>query len=102
MGNYKDPRTRVSSISFRPRGVDDPNANALWDLMTGVEIGDRVQLTTQHVGGGGFTGEYFFVEGIRYEARGMTALYPDITCELEVSPAAYYDYNPFGTVDGTP
>ncbi len=102
VGNYKDPKTRVSSISFRPRAVDDPTAGALWDLMVGVEIGDRVQLTTQHVGGGGFNGEYFFVEGIRYEASGMNAAFPNITLELEVSPQSYYDYNPFGTVDGTP
>ncbi len=102
VGNYKDPKTRVSSITFRPRAVDDPTAGALWDLMVGVEIGDRVQLTTQHVGGGGFSGEYFFVEGIRYEASGMNAAFPNITLELEVSPQSYYDYNPFGTVDGTP
>ncbi len=31
----------------------------------------------------------------------MTDLYPDITCDLEVSPVSYYTVNPFGTVDGT-
>ncbi len=43
----------------------------------------------------------FYVEGIRYEARGARPEYHDITLELDVSPSSYFAYNPFGTVDGT-
>ncbi len=100
VGNYAQPKTVVSVIQFRTRSPEDVTGPALWEIITEVEIGDRVQLETTHVGGGGFS-EYFFVQGIRYEARGMTDDYPDVTCELEVIPASYYDYNPFGTVDGT-
>ncbi len=100
VGNYKDPSTRVSVIRFRPRAPADPTSEALWDLVCGVEIGDRVHLNTSHVGGGGFD-EFFYVEGIRYEARGARPEYHDITLELDVSPSSYFAYNPFGTVDGT-
>ncbi len=102
VGNYKDPKNRVSTIQFKSRAADgsDVTAPALWDLVTQVEIGDRIHLTTSHVGGGGFN-EYLYVEGIRYDAKGATDQYPDITCELELSPASFFDYNPFGTTDGT-
>lgn len=100
VGNYKDPKTRVSLLRFRPRGPEDVTAPALWDLMCGVEIGDRIHLTTTHVGGGSFD-EYLYVEGIRYEARGAADAYHDITLELELSPSSFFDYNPFGTADGT-
>ncbi len=100
VGNYKDPKTRVSIIKFRPRAPNDPTAQALWDLVCDVEIGDRVHLKTQHVGGGGFD-EMFYVEGIRYEARGARPEYHDLTLELDVSPSSFFAYNPFGTVDGT-
>ncbi len=100
VGNYAAPSTRVSVITFRPRAPNDPTGPALWDLVCGVEIGDRVHLQTTHAGGGGFD-EMFFVEGIRYEARGARPEYHDITLELDVSPSSYFAYNPFGTVDGT-
>ncbi len=100
VGNYAEPKTVVSVIEFRTRSPEDVTGPALWEIMTEVEIGDRVYLETTHVGGGGF-GEYFFVQGIRYEASGMQADFHDVTMELEVIPASYYDYNPFGTVDGT-
>lgn len=98
VGNYKDPKTRVSLLRFRPRGPEDPTAPALWDLMCGVELGDRVHLETGHPDAGGFD-EYFYVEGIRYAARGARDTYHDVTLELDVSPASFFAYNPFGTVD---
>lgn len=100
VGNYKDPKTRVSTLTFRPRGPEDVTAPALWDLMCGVELGDRIHLTTSHVGGGSFD-EYLYVESIRYQASGATSTYHDITLELELSPSSFFDYNPFGTADGT-
>jgi len=100
--NYAYPRTRVSQITFRPRGPEQIGAEPLWDLMCRVEIGDVVRLTVElpGVGDGGFD-EDFFVEGIHYNASPARLDMHDITLELDVSPRSYFSYNPFGDFDDT-
>jgi len=94
VGNYKNPHTRVQTLRFRSRSVDSVGGPALWALMCGVELGDVITLTTGHMGGGGF-GEDFYVEQIRYQAQPMRADMPNIVLELEVSPATFYEHNPW-------
>lgn len=97
--NFSVPQSRVTQITFRPRGSNQIGASALWDLMCGVEIGDLITLYTDHPGGfGGFAND-FFVEGIHYDAAPMRPDIHDITLELDVTPRAYYDSNPFGSWD---
>lgn len=96
VGNFKDPKTRVQTLRFVSRGPTAVGAAALWRLMTQVELGDVITLTTGHVGGGGFD-ENFFVEQIRYAAQPARRDMHEITLELEVSPESFYAYNPFGT-----
>jgi len=91
--NYKNPRNRISKLTFRSLPPDSPNGAALWALLCGIEISDIVHVTTSHPGGGGFD-EDFYVEGIHYEAR-VNPDYPDLTLTLDVSPKAYYDTDPF-------
>jgi len=100
VGNYKDPKTRCQTLRFQARGPDGVGVAALWDLMTRVELGDVVTLTTGHVGGGGFS-EDFFVEQIRYAAQPGRQDMLAITLELEVSPRTFYSHNPFGDWDDT-
>ena len=92
--NYKNPRTRVKTIRFRSQLPSTTTGAATWNLMCGIEIGDIVALTTTHVGGGGFN-ESFYVEGLHYTAAPLNASYHDVTLDVDVSPAAYYDTNPF-------
>ncbi len=100
--NFFEPRTRLSKLVFRPVGLSHPNATALWALMTGVEIGDVITVTTTHPGGGGFDGEDFYVEGIHYDAdTSGGANFTNVTLELDVSPRSYFDSNPFGSRDDT-
>jgi hypothetical protein len=97
--NYKDPKTRITKMSFRPLDAAHPNATALWDLMCGVELGDVISVETTHPGGGGFD-EDFYVEGIHYDADVQGgANFTNVTLELDVSPKSFFDYNPFGEVD---
>ena len=96
--NYAYPKSRVSSITFRPRGINQVGAEPLWELMCGVEIGDVVHLTTAHPNGGGFD-EDFFVEGVRYDAKPARTDMLDITLSIDVSPRSFYDSNPFGEWD---
>ncbi len=99
VGNYKDPKTRITKMSFRPVDPAHPNATALWDLMCNVELGDVITVTTSHPGGGGFD-EDFFVEGIHYDADVQGgANFTNVTLEVDVSPKSFFDYNPFGDPD---
>lgn len=98
VSNYKTPPTRCQTLRFQSRGPDSIGAEALWDLICGVELGDVITLTTAHMGGGGFFGDWF-VEQIRYTAQPARADMHQITLELEVSPSTLYDNNPFGDWD---
>jgi hypothetical protein len=96
--NYKDPRTRVSQITFRPQGLTGPRATATWALICGIELSDVITLTTTHPGGGGFS-EDFFVEGLTYEADVQGgATFTNVTLTVDLSPKAYYDTVPFVNV----
>lgn len=98
VGNYKQPKTRVTRIPFRSRGTNNPYAAALWALICGVELGDVVSLQTVHPGGGGFDAD-FFIEGISYDVGPARADMDDVTLELDVSPKSFFAYNPFGELD---
>ena len=92
--NMEAPRNRINTVTFRPQPPGSTYASAAWDLMCGIEIGDLIDITTTHPGGGGFN-ESFFVEGIHYEARPLNSTFPDVTLTLDLSPKAYFDSNPF-------
>ncbi len=98
VGNYSDPQTRVGTLRFQSRGEGAIGRAALWRLLTEVEIGDVITLTTAHAGGGGF-GSDFFVEQIRYQADYLSDELQILSLELEVSPATFFAYNPFGDND---
>lgn len=101
VSNYNLAQNRVSQITFRWLSPEDPRAAALWNLLCNVEIGDVVEITTTHPGGGGFVSEPFFVEGIAYDAKPLGRPdipdMVDITLTLDLSSKAYFnpDDNPF-------
>lgn len=100
-GNYKDVHTRVGQLKLRWLPPEDDNAEDLWNMLCNVEIGDLVNITTTHPGGGGFSAEPCFVEGISYDAkplgRGDIPDMVDITCMLDLSSREYFNSDPFPT-----
>lgn len=99
VGNYKDPKTRVSQIEIVALDPRDPLAKPQWAFLCGVELSDLISLETTHPGGGGFD-EDFFVEGIHYICEpAPPPKYYELTCTLDVSPRSLFDYNPFGEID---
>ena len=92
--NFKSPYPRVSQVTFKVKDPGHPNALALWNLICGVEIGDVINIYTDHMGDGGFA-EAFFVEGISYTAKPMKNNYHEIELTLDLSPAIYYASDPF-------
>ncbi|HEX8752232.1 MAG TPA: hypothetical protein VF731_02345 [Solirubrobacterales bacterium] len=94
--NYKQPRTRVTQLVFRPRDPRSFSGPATWAIMGGVDIGDYIDLDTEHWGGAGGFNERYFVEGIHYDAdaSGRPDL-PNVTMTLDVSPESFWAYDPF-------
>ncbi len=100
VGNFAQPATRLGTIRFTSRPVDGIGGPAVWKLLTEIELGDVITLTSAHPGGGGF-GTDFYVEQLRYDVGPGPPDHPNIVLEVEVSPASFFAYNPFGTADGT-
>lgn len=94
--NFADAQTRISQLSFKWVPTSAPNAAAHWAFLCGVEISDLVNVTTTHPGGGGFSAEPYFVEGISYEMSSAGASGGvDLTLTLDLSPQAYFNQDPF-------
>lgn len=100
--NFKDAQTHVTQVTFRWLPPSDPNAEALWNLLCNIEIGDIVNITTSHPGGGGFSALPHFVEGLSYTAAigprytGESEGVADITLTVDLSPQAYFETPPDG------
>lgn len=94
--NLHDAQNRISQIVVKGVPADAQYASNIWDLICGVEIGDLVNVTTTHPGGGGYSAAPYFVEGISYEATPQGgANFLDVTMTLDLSPQAYFTTNPF-------
>jgi hypothetical protein len=95
--NYSTaPAPRISRMVFKSRRPDDAHGAALWQHMCNCEISDLLTLKTEHPGGGGFTSQEFYVEGIHYTGRPGGGDVPNIVeLSLDVSPRAHWSSNPF-------
>jgi hypothetical protein len=87
--NYAQPQTQVRRVSFRMLPPSHPMAGPIAALMGGIDISDRIQLTTAN----GFNA-YYFVEGLHYEVRPASDTWLDATLDLDLSPAAYWNTLP--------
>lgn len=92
--NYSDSVPRVSQLSFKALRPTDVRGPDLWEFVTQVDISDRITLTRGHPGGGGFSGEEYFVEGIaetwRYGHLDLDTGFPFLDMTLDLSPATYW------------
>jgi hypothetical protein len=88
---WAQPVPRVPTLKVHPfAGLDRSNAEYVWDFVLTAEIGDLCLLNTTHPGGGGFTDELFFIEGIHHTARSLNETTPWWEMSLDLSPAAPY------------
>jgi hypothetical protein len=95
--NYAEARNRVPLCGFRSIDPRTPGAAAVWNLIAKIDISDQIDFTVAAPGGGGFTAEPFFVEGIHETNMPANGTYDDVTVTLDVSPQAYFTTNPFPT-----
>ena len=77
--------------------LNTTGAAANWLLLSEIDINDRVAITLGSPGGGGFTGEQFYVEGVHETYRPAGPEMDDITLSLDLSPFEYFEDSPFGT-----
>ena len=88
--NYATPVYMISKIVFQTIDPASPLGPAWWKFVTGVEIGDVVQVTTTNPGGGGFKQTAFFVEGIHNDVSIGGFDTPQWTMSLDLSPRVWY------------
>jgi hypothetical protein len=93
--NFSEARDRISQITFRSLRPGDPRAAALWLFVNTVDIGDSITVTVAAPGGGGFTDEQYFVEGIHEEVRPLNPDWDDVTLRLDLSSRDYYLNDPW-------
>lgn len=89
VANYKQAEPRVQRVRFKALRDDHPAGPATWDLMQNIEISDVIDLYTGSVSG------RYFVEGITIDARELDGDMPYVTCDLDLSPAAWWTTDPF-------
>jgi hypothetical protein len=93
--NFAAPKNRVTACAFRSLPPEDDRAGYLWHMLGQIDIADAVTITVGSPGGGGFTGDEFFVEGIHEQVQPLGAAYDDVTLSLDLSPRAYFDTDPW-------
>lgn len=99
--NYKDPFPRLSSVTVGTEWPDhDVFGPASYEYICGADISDIVSVTIDHPGGGGFLSSEYYIEGLRIDIRpgpgDLDNAYPIIKHTADLSPAAYWNHNPFG------
>jgi hypothetical protein len=94
VANYAEPRDRVTTIGFRSMPPGSDGEAITWQLLTRVDISDRIDITVGSPGGGGFDGSttdgQFFVEGVHEQVKPAGPDMDDITVTLDLSPKAYF------------
>jgi hypothetical protein len=87
VSNYKNPARNVRSVTFKSVRPDDDRAECTWNLMTAVQISDRITLT---VADAGADAEAYFVEGLSISLRQLNPDIDYMEVTPNLSPAAYF------------
>jgi hypothetical protein len=87
--NYAQPETVVKRLTFKWQPPGTTYAATVNALMSGIDISDRIHLLTVN----GFN-DYYFVEGLHYEAHPASDDYLDVTLDVDLSPAAWWNTLP--------
>jgi hypothetical protein len=92
--NFKDPRTRVSTVTVKAVRPDDDRASVVWDYLCRADISDLVNVDAGYPGGVGFDAD-FYLEGVHTEIRPLQPGYDMVTKRVDLSPAAYWGTDVF-------
>lgn len=93
--NYARALTRVPVITVVSQDPAGRHGEATWRFLSRVDISDVVRLKTFHPWGTGGFDDDFYVEGVHYQARKGPGRFLIVECRVDLSPAGYYDFNPW-------
>jgi hypothetical protein len=88
--NYAQPRNRISLLGLQSVARSRIGSTRTWDLLTGCDIGDLIDVSESSPGGGGFNLEPFFIEGVHEQVTPLNPDMPNVVLTLDVSPQAYF------------
>jgi hypothetical protein len=97
--NYANPIPRISKMTIGTEHPYEKFGAASWEMISEASISDRVDVTIGHPGGGGFEEEGYFIEGRTIDllpGPGGSNPHPIVKASYDLTPAAFYDSNPFG------
>jgi hypothetical protein len=91
--NYHQPYVRPYGLTVSASFADASATflEPLWNFILNVELGDVIELHTEHPGGGGFNALQYFVEGISNDVRPPYKWRQTI----DLSPRARYSGGPY-------
>lgn len=95
VNNYSQPANRIGPVTFRSMSQGRVGATVNWNLLANIDVADQLDATVLAPGGGGFTDEECFVEGIRERCAPLNEDFDDMTVEVDLSPKALFTDNPF-------
>lgn len=87
IANYATAQRNIRAVTFKALRPDDVRAEYLWNLMTGIEISDRLTLT---VADAGASAEDYFVEGLSIQVRALNPDHDYVEVTPNLSPAANF------------
>jgi hypothetical protein len=93
--NYARALTRVPVITVVSQDPAGRHGESTWRFLSRVDISDVVRLKTFHPWGSGGFDDDFYVEGVHYTARKGPGRFLIVECRVDLSPAGYYDFNPW-------
>lgn len=96
VANFATPLTRIQTLTLTGMRPEDPRAAATWGLICGADISDVVALTASYPGGTGIADD-FYLEGLTLTITPLNPEFDHVELSLNVSPAAYYTDNVFGS-----
>jgi hypothetical protein len=90
--NYKVPRNRIATLTFKAIRPGDARAAATWQILSRADISDVVDVAVGYPDGVGVA-ETFNVEGWTQTITPLNPGHDMVELSLNVSPTAYYTEN---------
>lgn len=87
--NYSEAAVELRRIQLKWLPPGAPNAAATNAMISQIDISDRVHVLTAN----GFN-DYFFVEGLHYDAKPASDQYHEVTLDIDLSPATHWEIPP--------
>lgn len=100
--NYAGAIPRIAKLTIGSEHPELAFGAASWEMICEADISDRVIVTIDHPGGGGFTTAEYFIEGRSLDIKPgpgtLDNAYPIVKATYDLSSADHWASNPFGAM----